>query len=51
MINFLFCSFLPPEASKVDQTYKFDDCLDITLFFYIWPDSVLIEMNDVNNVI
>ena len=25
MINFLFCTVLPPGASKVDQTHKFDD--------------------------
>ena len=51
IINFLFCTVLPPRASKVDQTHKFDDFLDLTQFFQIWPDSVLIEMNDVNNVI
>ena len=51
MINFLFCTVLLPGASKVDRTRKFDDFLDLTPFFQIWPDSVLIEMNDVNNVI
>ena len=25
MINFLFCTVLPPGASKVDHTHKFDD--------------------------
>ena len=25
MINFLFCTVLPPGASKVDQTHKFED--------------------------
>ena len=51
IINFLFYTVLPPGASQVDQTHKFDDFLDLTQFFQIWPDSVLIEMNDVNNVI
>ena len=51
MINFLFCTVLPPGASKVDQTDKFDDFLDLTQFFHIWLDSVLIKMIDVNNVI
>ena len=27
MINFLFSTVLPPRASKVDQTRKFDDFL------------------------
>ena len=31
MINFLFCTVLPPRASKVDQTHKFDDFLDLTV--------------------
>ena len=51
MINFLFCTVLPPEASKVDQTRKFDDFLNLTQLFPIIPYSVLVEMNDVNNVI
>ena len=51
MINFLLCTVLLPGTSKVDQTHKFDDILDLTQFFHMWPDSVLIEMNDVNNVI
>ena len=51
MINFLFCTILPPGASKVDKTYKFDDFLDLPQFFQIWPESVLIQMNDINNVI
>ena len=51
MINFLFCTVLPPGASKVDQTYKFDYFLDLTQFFHIWPDSALIEMKVVNNII
>ena len=25
MINFLFCTVLPPEASEIDQTHKFED--------------------------
>ena len=51
MMNFLFCTLFPPGASKVDQTHKFEDFLDLTQFFHIWPDSILIEMNDVNNII
>ena len=51
MINFLFCFVLSPGASKFDQTDKFDDFLDLTRFFHIWPGSVLIEMDDANNVI
>ena len=49
MINFLFCTVLSPGASKVDQTHKFNDFLDLTQFFQLWPDSVLIEINDVRN--
>ena len=48
MINFLLCTVLPPGPSEVDQTNKFDD---LTQLYKIWPHSVLIEMNDVNNVI
>ena len=51
MIKFLFCTVLPPGASKVDQTHKFDYILDLIQFFKISPNSVLIEMNDINNVI
>ena len=36
---------------KSHQCHKFDDFLDLTQCFQIWLDSVLIEMNDVNNVI
>ena len=49
MKNFLFCTVLSPGASNVDQTHKFDDFLDLIQFFQNWPDSVLIEMNDVQN--
>ena len=51
MINFLFCTVLPPGTSKVDQTHKVDEFFDLTQFFQIWPYSVFIGMNDVNNVI
>ena len=34
-----------------DQTHIYDDFLDFRQFYQIWPDSVLIEMNDVNNAI
>ena len=30
MINFLFCIVLPAGASKVDQTHKLDNFLDLT---------------------
>ena len=49
MINFLFNIVLPLGVSKVNQTHKFDVFLDLTQFFQIWPDSVLIEMNDIRN--
>ena len=49
MMNFLFCTVLPPGASKVDQTHKFDNFLDLTVHSNL-PDSVLSEMNDVNNL-
>ena len=45
MIIFLFCTVLPPGASKVDQTHKFDDFLDLTQFFQIRHESVLIGIN------
>ena len=51
MINFLFWTVLPPGASKVDQTHKFDDFLNLTQLFPITPDRVFVERNDVNNVI
>ena len=35
VINFLFCTVLPPGASKVDWTQKFDDVLNLTQFFHI----------------
>ena len=35
MINFLLCTVLPPGASEVDQTHKFDDFLDLTQSFQI----------------
>ena len=52
MINFLFCTVLPPGASKVDQTHKSYDFLDLTQFFQIWlHHSVLIGINDVRNYV
>ena len=52
MINFILRTVLPPGTFEVDETHKFDDILDLTQFFQIWPGSVLIEMNDArNNVI
>ena len=49
VLNFCLKSWNSISASY--QSLKFDDFLDLTQFFHIWPDSVLIEMNDVNNVI
>ena len=51
MIHFLFCTVLPPGASKVHKTHKFNDFLNLIQLFPMTPYSVLIEMNDVNNVI
>jgi len=51
MKSFLFRTVLPPGASKVDQTCKFDDFLNLTQLFSMTPNSVLVVMNDVNNVI
>ena len=51
MINFLFSTVLSPGASKVCQTYKFDDFLNLTQLFPMTSYSVLVEKNDVNNVI
>ena len=48
MINFLLCTVLPARDSEVDQTHKFYEFLDLTQFLQILPDSVLIEINDVN---
>ena len=54
MINFIFCIGLPTWASKVVQTHKFDDFLNLTQFFPIWPDSVSVEIKvvrkDVMNI-
>ena len=33
MINFLLYAVLPPGASEVVQTHKFDDFLDLKQFF------------------
>jgi len=50
-MNFLFCTVLPPGASKVDQTHKFYDFLNLIQLFTMTPLSVLVGLNDVNNVI
>ena len=50
MINFLFCTVLPPGASKVDQTHKFDDFLDFTQYLQIRQDSVLIKIEVVRTI-
>ena len=49
MINFLLCTVLPPGASKVDQTHKFDDFLNLIQLFPITPYSVLVEIKVVRN--
>ena len=51
MINFLICTFLPPGASKVDQTHKFDDFLNLIQLFPITPYSVLVEIKVVRNYV
>ena len=50
MINFLFSTFLHPGASKVDQTHEFD-ILNLIQLSPMTSYSVLVEINDVNNVI
>ena len=51
MINFLFCTVLPLGASKVDQTHKFDDFLNLIQLFSMTPYSVLIEIKVVRNYV
>ena len=51
MMNFLFCTVLPPESSNVDQTHIFDDFVNLIQLFPMTPYSVLVKMNDVTNVI
>ena len=51
MMNFLFCTVLPPGASKVDQTHKFDDFLNLIQLFPITPYSVLVEITVVRNYV
>ena len=51
MMNFLFCPVLPPAASNVDQTHKFDDFLNPIQLFPITLYSVLVEMKVVRNYI
>ena len=51
MINFLFCTVLPLGASKVDQTHKFDDFLNLIQLFLMTPYRVLIEIEVVRNYI
>ena len=50
-MNILFYTVLPPGASKFDQTYKFDDFLNLIPLIPMTSYSVLVEMNDVNNVL
>ena len=45
MINFLFCTVLPMEASKIDQTHKFDDFKNLIQLYLMKPYSVLIEIS------
>ena len=51
MINFLFCTVLPPESSKVDQTHKFDDFSSLTQLFPMTPYSALIGIKVVKNYV
>ena len=51
MMNFLLCTVLFPGASKVYLTHKFDNFLNLIQLFPMTLYSVLVEMNDVNNVI
>jgi len=46
MKNFLLCTVLPPGASKVDQTRKFDDFLNLTQLFSMIPYSISLQ-NDI----
>ena len=51
MISILYCIVLPPGASKVDQTHKFDDLLQPIQLFPMSPCSVLIEIKVVRNYV
>ena len=51
MINFLFCTVPPPGASKVDQTDKFDDFLNLIHLFPMTPYSVFVEIKLVRNYV
>ena len=50
MINFLSCTVLPPRASKVDKTHKFDDISNLIQLFLMILYSVLIESKVVRNI-
>ena len=49
MINFLFCTVLPPGASKAYQTHKFYDFENLIQLFLMTPYSVLIDIKVVRN--
>ena len=51
MINILFCTVLPPGASKVDQNHKFDDFKNLIQCFPKTPYNVLVEMKVVRNYV
>ena len=51
MTNFLICTVLPSGASRVDQTHKFDDFLNLIHLFPITPYSVLVEIKVVRNYV
>ena len=51
MIDFLFCTVLPLETSKVDQNLKFDDFLNLIQLFPMTPYSDLVEIKAVRNYI
>ena len=49
MINFQFCTVLPPgEKFEVDQTHKFDDFSNLQLF-PMTPYSILVEIKVIRN--
>ena len=51
MINFLFCTVLPLGASKVDQTHKFDDFLNMIQLFLMTAYRVLVEIKVVRSYV
>ena len=48
MINFLLCIVLPPGASEVEQTHKFDNFLDLTIRNKVQVTNVSIVEKDIS---